>query len=60
LEQLAFAPFAYGFRAANLRLNFANGVFNHVAKVFAVENSASAFTAVQRTAESAEQVSRFF
>jgi hypothetical protein len=29
LEQLAFAFFADGVRAANLRLNFANGFFDH-------------------------------
>jgi hypothetical protein len=29
LEQFAFAFFVHGVRAANLRLNFANGFFDH-------------------------------
>lgn len=59
LEQFAFAPVADGIRAVNFCFNFANRVFDHVVKVFAVENSASAFTIFQRVAEAAGRVPRW-
>jgi hypothetical protein len=51
LEQFALALVTDGIRAVNLRFNFANRFFNHVVKVIAAENSASAFTGARSLAK---------